>query len=109
MVGGSELAFRLFVRQHGCKITSTPMIIAAGYHRSDGYREQFMFDDTDRPLVVQFATDKPDDFLKAAKLVEHKCDAVELNLGCPQVFSENFPMIICLFFFFFCKKNQNYH
>ncbi|KAL6706028.1 tRNA dihydrouridine synthase [Coniothyrium glycines] len=38
----------------------------------------------DRPLTVQFCSNNPDDFLTAAKHVAPFCDAVDLNLGCPQ-------------------------
>lgn len=38
----------------------------------------------DRPLFVQFCSNEPDDFLKAARYVAPFCDAVDLNLGCPQ-------------------------
>jgi tRNA-dihydrouridine synthase 1 len=38
----------------------------------------------DRPLVAQFCGNDAQTILAAAKLVQDKCDAIDLNLGCPQ-------------------------
>jgi tRNA-dihydrouridine synthase 1 len=38
----------------------------------------------DRPLIVQFCGNDPDQILTSAKVVEPFCDAIDINLGCPQ-------------------------
>ena len=53
MVGHSEPAFRMLVRQHGVGMCSTEMIDSGGYVRSESYRRQFEFPLGDRPLIVQ--------------------------------------------------------
>lgn len=35
----------------------------------------------DRPLIVQFAANQAQPLLEAAKMIQHLCDAVDINLG----------------------------
>lgn len=78
---------------YGANLCYTPMFHAALFATQPKYQPE-MFDLSpdslegvapyDRPLVVQFCANDKDQWLAAAKKVEGRCDAVDLNLGCPQ-------------------------
>lgn len=85
MVEQSELPYRMLVRKYGAHICYTPMFHSRLFSQSADYRKKnFKPHKEDRPLVVQFCANDPDTLLKAAKYVENDCDAVDINLGCPQ-------------------------
>ncbi|KAL1953135.1 hypothetical protein VTO42DRAFT_3570 [Malbranchea cinnamomea] len=110
MVDRSEFAWRMltrsFMEPNSRPILAySPMFHARLFREGDAYREQHFealrpnpathdSDDKvpyldgnpviDRPLIVQFCANDPDDLLAAARYVEPFCDAVDLNLGCPQ-------------------------
>ena len=85
MVGGSELPFRLLCRKYGATLAYTPMIHSDKFVEDEEYRkENFQTNEQDRPLVAHFAANDPNIILKAALIVQNSCDAIDINLGCPQ-------------------------
>ncbi|KAL5519662.1 DUS1 [Sanghuangporus vaninii] len=93
MVDQSELPWRILSRRYGAQLVYTPMINAKMFAegKNKAYRDQAFNmihgeegGPLDRPLIVQFAGSDPDQLLKAARLVEEHCDAVDINFGCPQ-------------------------
>mmetsp|Transcript_29519 Transcript_29519/g.88269 ORF Transcript_29519/g.88269 Transcript_29519/m.88269 type:complete len:389 (+) Transcript_29519:191-1357(+) len=92
LVDQSEYAFRLLCRARGAELCSTPMFDARRFADDEAYREASFGPSEggpgDRPLVVQFCSDDPDATLAAARRVDGRCDAVELNCGCPQKFAQ---------------------
>ena len=85
MVGGSELAFRLLCRRYGVDLAYTPMMNSQRFAADAAYRqEEFQTTPEDRPLVAHFSANHPGELLAAARLVQDQCDAIDLNLGCPQ-------------------------
>lgn len=85
MVNQSELAFRMLCRQHQTQLCYTPMLHARIFLESPKHRAKVWETcANDRPLIVQFCANDPTILLQAARLIEHECDGVDINLGCPQ-------------------------
>mmetsp|Transcript_18304 Transcript_18304/g.35854 ORF Transcript_18304/g.35854 Transcript_18304/m.35854 type:complete len:510 (-) Transcript_18304:25-1554(-) len=87
MVMGSELPFRMMCRTFGADVCYSPMLVAEELSAASeaGTLSQLLVScSTDRPLVVQICGNDPDMCLKAGKAVENYCDALDINLGCPQ-------------------------
>ncbi|KAK0133093.1 tRNA-dihydrouridine(20a/20b) synthase [NAD(P)+]-like [Merluccius polli] len=73
------------VRKYGCDVCFTPMIVAADFMRSNKARDsEFTTNDSDRPLIVQFASGDAQTLADAACVVAPFSDGVDLNCGCPQ-------------------------
>lgn len=105
MVDQSELPFRLFVRQYNVECTYSPMFNASLFVKDIKYRRVCLhvLPELDKPMIIQvtdrlgqfsveltiknclqFCANSPEAFVEAAKLAAPYCEAIDLNLGCPQ-------------------------
>ncbi|KAA6401207.1 MAG: putative dihydrouridine synthase [Streblomastix strix] len=85
MVRYSRLPFRLLTLRWGTSVVYSPMFIASGFYKSKSARDaDFTTSREDQPLVVQFASNNPVEFMKSAEIVANHCACVDLNCGCPQ-------------------------
>ncbi len=89
MVDHSDLAYRMMTRKYGADLVYTQMFNCNSFVSCQEYKEMnFTTCPGDRPLIVQFAGHDPVTLLEAAKQVEDQCDAVDINLGCPQMIAK---------------------
>ena len=85
MVDQSDLAFRMLTRKYHADLCYTPMMNSKIMIQDKGYlKTNFEIDKYDRPLIVQLCGNDPQTMVKAAQMIENDCDAIDINLGCPQ-------------------------
>lgn len=86
MVDGSDITFRRLVRRHGVELCYTPMVQTKMFVESKKSRQELlrMLDEKERPIIIQIVGSDASDMRRSAAFLQKYCDAIDINLGCPQ-------------------------
>lgn len=87
MVGNSEEAWRRLGRRYGANMFYTEMVHCEAFLRGNRNPVDNLWYTTsasDRPLVVQICGNSADAMLRVGLIIQEHCDAIDINLGCPQ-------------------------
>lgn len=87
MVNFSEEAFRILVRKYGVDVCYTEMVNCKVFNQSKANPQRnrwYTTNDNDRPLVIQICGNDPTEMLTTCLKIQKYCDAIDINLGCPQ-------------------------
>ncbi len=84
MAGYTDKPFRKLCREFGCGLTFSELIsVNALYYKNEKTLKLIERDEIDKPFCIQLFGSDPEIFLYAAQAVEHKCECIDINAGCP--------------------------
>ena len=82
MAGYTDIAFRSLCREFGAGLTVTEMVSVRGLvHGNAATKTLMRLAEAESPSCVQIFGNDPDDFARAAPLIN--CDIIDINMGCP--------------------------
>ena len=84
MAGITDIAFRELCIEYGASLTTTELISCkAIIQKNKKTLEMLERGKIEKPFTIQLFGDDPKDFEDAAKIVEDRCDIIDINMGCP--------------------------
>lgn len=82
MAGYTDIAFRTLCKEYGAGLTVTEMVSVRGLVHDSKKTELLMrLSPAETPSCIQLFGNAPDDFARAAELVDS--DIIDINMGCP--------------------------
>lgn len=83
----TDAAFRKIIANNGkpdimmSEFTSADGIVSPGFER---LKDRLLYDESERPIVLQLFSSKPDKMFKAAEIAsKYGFDGIDINMGCP--------------------------
>jgi tRNA-dihydrouridine synthase 1 len=87
MVDQSDLPYRILCRRYGADLCYSQMLNVQTFIDHKHYRESncaTLPNRGEKPFIVQLAGHDPEKLLKVGREMQDCCDAIDINLGCPQ-------------------------
>lgn len=82
MAGYTDIAFRELCKENGAGLTVTEMISTRGLvHCNAATKTLMRLSSLETPSCIQLFGNEPDDFARAAAMLD--CDIIDVNMGCP--------------------------
>jgi tRNA-dihydrouridine synthase B len=84
MLGVNCTAFRLMCHEYGAGLVFSPMIHSMSLVKGERNRDTLIdFIEEERPLAIQIIGRDPEIMKQSVQHIEHYCDLIDLNFGCP--------------------------
>ncbi|MBI5392635.1 tRNA dihydrouridine synthase DusB [Candidatus Woesearchaeota archaeon] len=84
MAGYTDVAFRVLCKRYGAALVMTELISSNTLTNADiSTIQQVKTSEEEKPLAFQLFGSDIDLILKASKIIEHKCEMLNINMGCP--------------------------
>lgn len=84
MAGYTDAAFRLLCKEYGADFTVTELASSEGLVRNSQRTHELTYiSPRERPAAIQIFGSNVQTMAKAAWMLEERCDAIDVNLGCP--------------------------
>jgi tRNA-dihydrouridine synthase B len=84
MAGYTDVAFRILCKRYGAALVMTELISSNTLINADlSSIKQIKTSKEEKPLAFQLFGSDANLLLKASKIIEHKCELININMGCP--------------------------
>ncbi len=83
MAGITDVAFRELCSLYGAGLTVTELISCKAILQGNEKTLKMIQKGEEKPFSIQLFGSNVDDFVAAAKIIEDKCDIIDINMGCP--------------------------
>src|SRR3989338_1949307 len=84
MAGYTDIAFRTLCKQYGAGLVMTEFVSSTSIVRGNiSELRRLKIDEYEHPVAIQLFGHDINYILQASKIVEEKCDMININMGCP--------------------------